>query len=355
MNKRPYFLHLIFFIIYAFQLTANEELGQQILEHFCPSSFNQLPISNWFEPTLNDYQMIENYLRQRQSRIANAMESGFFLLPNQLDGWISYRIGRTKITNGTDPKLIKVDFGNDPNNREICIICYVSQEFGGRFYENGLKTMIQALTKLKFKGHLIYRIGGWPSLSNGRLRYADVPYAFKPFMFEEVKDMGYKHILWLDSCCIPIKNLSPIFEKIKEHGYCFYFEGKELFSTLQNWDFIRRSLDVPKRTRYKNVITQIVGISTVHPQGISLLEDWIVAACKKLPFLSGSGDQLCFSFLINQRNHENNALPESVKCENNSLTFEFPKNADKAFFYHNYQLIDSMNSPGEYFFLKINE
>ncbi|MDB6080933.1 MAG: hypothetical protein JWO53_205 [Chlamydiia bacterium] len=346
-------LLLLWVIFLVPQLIASQTLELQILEYFCPQRFGDLPISNWNDPTLVDFNIIENYLRERQERIGSNLKAHQYILPSQLDGWISYRIGRTKLIDDTTPKLVKVNFGNNPDERECCIISYAGCSHGGRNYENALIVMVKALEKLQFKGHLIYRVGGWPSISKGRLRYADVPYAFKPFMFEEAKDMGYKHILWLDSCCIPIKDLSHIFSQLKRKGYCYYHEGLETHKSLESWDYIRKSLDAPKQEKYINVITQIVGISCVHPSGVTLLDEWIIAACKKLPFLNPTADQLCFSFLINKYNLMKGQLPKSVKCESASPTFELPKEAKKAYFYHNYNFVDSEKPPSESFFINL--
>lgn len=323
--------------------------GQKIREHFCPDDFDSLPLSSWTEPTVEDFQIIENYLRNRQRRIAGNLADQQYVISSFVDGWTAYRVGKTIITDGTEPKLVKIDFGNDPNQRERCIICYISCGHGGRNYENGLAVMIKALEKVNFKGHLIYRVCGWPSLSKGRLHYADVPYAFKPFMFEEVKDMGYRNILWLDSCFIPIKELSAIFSCLEKNGYCYYNEGTDTQDNLEPWDYIRQALNAPQQSEYLNVITQIVGISCTHPTGLALLEEWTRAACAKLPFLNHSADQLCFSYLINKNKLHTGRLPASIKCGNHSPVFELPEGAKNAFFYHNYRFIDSDELSGEQF------
>lgn len=332
------------------QLRAESISGEQILDYFCPKEFNNLPLSSWDTPTRDDFQLIETYLRNRQERIRENLSADYYILPNQLDGYVSYRLGRTKIIDHEEPKLIKVYFGNNPDDRECCIISYAGCQHGGRNYENGLKIIIKALEKLKFKGHLIYRLGGWPSLSKGRLRYADVPYAFKPFMFEEVKQMGYKHILWLDSCCVPINDLSPIFSCLEKNGYCYYQDGIESSERLENWSFVREHLNAPQQQKYINVITQIVGISSTHQTGQTLLNEWIDAACHKLPFLNPTGDQMCLLFLINKHQLKSGMLPATIKCENASLTFELPKNAGGSFFYHNYKFVDAKDLPSEEFF-----
>src|SRR4051812_7125415 len=86
-----------------FQLTASDTVGQQILDRFCPRDFEDLAISDWNQPTLDDFQLIEGYLRNRQRRIGEALNAKDFVHSYELDGWISYRIGRTKIVDGTEP------------------------------------------------------------------------------------------------------------------------------------------------------------------------------------------------------------------------------------------------------------
>jgi len=344
---------LLCFVAFAFSIAAEVSIGQRLVDYFCPDEFSDLHISDWNNPSLDDYLEIEHYLRERQERVKNNLFAEKFILPNKLDGLISYRIGRTKITDGTEPRFVKIDFGDNPDQREYCIISYAGCDFGDRNYENGLITIARALERVGFKGHLLYRVGGWPSLQKGRLRFADVPYAFKPFMFEEVRDMGYKHILWLDACCIPIRNLTPIFKHIEKHGYCYFSEGEMPHHFIETWDFVRDALNMPKRDVYSNVITQIVGVSSNHPTGSSLLNQWIDAACSKLPFLSPTGDQFCFSLLIDKNNLKEGRLPNSIRLNTSVTDFSFIHSKYKAFFLHDYIVVDTKFQPSEAFFNKL--
>lgn len=48
--------------------------------------------------------------------------------------------------------------------------------------------------------------------------HSNIPYAFKPYAIKKVKDMGYDIVLWADSPVYPIKNMTPILNKLKTKG-----------------------------------------------------------------------------------------------------------------------------------------
>lgn len=343
------------FFFFAPPIYGNTPLNKKILEHFCPRDFDLLHISDWKNPSLEDFSRIEDYLIDRRLRIILEKKEKN-MLSSTCYGEISYRIGRTCLYNGEQPKFVKVDFGNDPNQKELCIISYAGYPHPRakeRDYEQGIKTIIKALERLRFKGHFIYRIGGWPAPSEGRLRYADVPYAFKPFLFEEVKNLGYKHILWLDSACVPVKKLDAIFTQIKQQGVCYHYEGNLLNNTLRNWDFIRVASKCPKKGRYLNAITQVVGLSMVHPVGMALLNDWIQAACERLPFLSPTADQLCFAFLVSKHNAQRGKLRWGTICSSHSKTHRIPVHGKGSAIIHNYFFLDPRYKASEPFFAQI--
>src|SRR3990170_6482924 len=104
----------------------------------------------------------------------------------------------------------------DKDDRENCLICYSSFN---KNYPRGLKRLVEFIRKSDFKGHIIYRLGGWPDISGGSLTLAHVPYAFKVSFFKEVKSLGFKRAFWLDTAILPVVSLNLLFNMIKENGY----------------------------------------------------------------------------------------------------------------------------------------
>ncbi len=201
--------------------------------------------------------------------------------------------------------------------------------------------MIHKLKRSNFDGHFLYRIGGWPNLAKGRLKFADVPYAFKPFFCEEARDLGYKKILWLDACTFPAKSLDPIFEFLGRKGCCFFAQMWEFsLELMQERGYVMRSLGFNPRRAYRDISSRVVGLNMDHPNGVKLLNGWIQAAEKKVPFLEPSGDQLSFATLVNEYRLLDCELPRNYWQEAGGNAIRFPAPEAPALFYHHYNLLD---------------
>jgi len=299
---------LILVLVYpSFTCTGPVLSEERIRDHFCPPDMANLPISDWKNPTMDDYFIIQQHLNKRRSMLFELPDDQKCFEPN-LEGWIRYRLGRLQLvdTYENPPQFEVVYINNNPAKKDKCIICYAGySNNSGRDYVQGLNYLIKSLKKFGFDGHLIYRIGGWPSLQRDRLKLADVPYAFKPLFFEEVRDLGYKKILWLDSAAMPVKSLNPLFKFMEKHGCCFFAQWPMPQESLDQLEYVARSLNITKRSGFKAVLTQIVGFDLDNPKAAHLLDRWIKAAEKKVPFLEPSADQFSFALLA----HELDMLP----------------------------------------------
>lgn len=56
-------------------------------------------------------------------------------------------------------------------------------------------------------------------------RHQESMYGFKPMAFQKAYELGFTTVLWLDASMYVIKDLTPIFEHIEEHGYLFQDSG----------------------------------------------------------------------------------------------------------------------------------
>lgn len=52
--------------------------------------------------------------------------------------------------------------------------------------------------------------------------HEDVPYAFKPYAIDKVRQIGYDIVLWMDSPVYATKDLTGIFKHIEANGYLFF-------------------------------------------------------------------------------------------------------------------------------------
>lgn len=103
------------------------------------------------------------------------------------------------------------------NFTECAIICFANSS-----YSKGAQRLRQSVKEHDFKGEMFIFTDETQVPCPSHLNN---PYAFKTFIFERVKNLGYKKILWLDSSVYLIKNIDHIFEIIDKDGYLMQEAG----------------------------------------------------------------------------------------------------------------------------------
>lgn len=317
---------------------------------FFSQELSSLTIADWLNPTASDYYLIDQFLKKKvKALVETPLKDRPFpndLLNIDFYGWITYRMNRGCLAKDpiTEPSFQIEYLNNDPTNKEKCVICYASFPNGSpvRDYPEAIQHLRASLKKFHFDGHFIYRIGGWPNVKKGRLKFADVPFGFKPFFFEEVRDLGYKSILWLDACCIPVKSLDPLFDHIKEKGVCFYsYDSRLKWSEFnQGYSYLMPYLNLSSAGYYEDISSQIVGLHIPNPQANQLLNAWIQAAEKKIPFLMS--DEPPFKFLVSRLGLNHCKMPSDYYVETpcNTGNFAYWEANPNAIIYHQYDFLD---------------
>jgi glycosyltransferase involved in cell wall biosynthesis len=170
-----------------------------------PSVYSE--VEDIFHPTLHDYRMIQRYLsHEKRENIERLGDMAGVVKSLKIIGDGPEELPRTGI----------VPVNCDASDKENCIVIYATFNRG---YPKGLKRLLQHIITSDFKGHVIYRLGGWPDAEGGSLQLAHVPYAFKACFFKEAQRLGYKRVLWLDTSVVPLVSLNDIFTMIQEKGY----------------------------------------------------------------------------------------------------------------------------------------
>ncbi len=343
--------HLPFFLLGALPLFSHTgEVEEKIRSHFYGPGLESLAVSDWTFPSREDYLLVQSQITKNyQHTLFSPIDSRPFAtypLNTELYCWISYRMGKIRLLSDDIPEPVSetIYFNGQPENKDKCIICYVSSHLvgSGSDFPRGLRYLIESLKTFGFDGHLLYRMGGWPSIKRERLKHADVPYAFKPFLFEEARDLGYKKILWLDAASIPVKSLAPIFAFLEERGCCFfaspYQKDVQLREVLDR-RYILDSLHVSRLWGIKNLLTQVVGINMENPRASLLLDRWIEGAIAKVPFLDSSADQFAFSVLAADLGLLEGILPTGYYIEGTRGDFTLPKRSPEAIIFHQYDFL----------------
>ena len=197
-------------------------------------------------------------------------------------------------------ELVKI---NNGSNR--CVVC--SASFTGK-YPNYIKTIIQGLTETGFNGYFLYYIGGWPNPTGREIRYVAVPYCFKIFAMVEAHQLGFNHVLWIDSACYPLKNIEPLFDIIEKDGallnwyppssdkWRFLFpETRELLFNLTGVNVVR--------AKYINSI--VMGIKMDSPEAKRFVQKYYELVELGTPFLSCFPEEFVFTAIINDGNYPN--------------------------------------------------
>lgn len=318
---------------------------EQIRQHFFGQGLEQLPISDWQNPSRQDLELIEGFVKNRNDRVVATPEHERLGLENY--GWFTYRMGRLRMSHPErEPELV-VDFlGNDPQKKDKCVICfagYMHDKATDRDYTRGIERIRQGLKEAFFDGHFIYRVGAWPSLGRERLKWADVPYAFKPFMFEEAYDMGYSKIVWIDTACAPVRCINPLFDFLQDHGCCYFNEAPDLMATPEQYRqrgylSLMASMNLQVQQFMPSLTTQVVGINIQNDKGHHLLHRWVDAAKAKTPFLES--DQPPFALLVADIGLRDCALPQRYFVEMSNGDTTSHRQNPSVLIVHNYSLLN---------------
>ncbi|GEM_PF-1212387 len=97
--------------------------------------------------------------------------------------------------------------------------CVISLGVGKKAFTDSLRRLEESLRRTRFEGDFLC----WSDeLPEGSPAHFDVPFGFKPHCFFAARDLGYEEILWMDSVCIALRSLDPVFHLIQKNGYAMF-------------------------------------------------------------------------------------------------------------------------------------
>ena len=264
-------------ILFCFSLRSEE-----------PAVYRQL--SNLYDPTIEDYQRVQEYLSHGQRPLLQRLKD------------VEPSMRAFKLIGNTPeemPQVGKLALRCSEEERENCIILYSSFN---QNYPNGLKRLVQAISKSDFRGHVYYRFGGWPNTAAGDLVLAHVPFAFKICFFREVQALGYKRALWLDTSILPVPTMSlnRIFSMIEQQGH-FIQKNTHEIGPFMNEEAARAfGLDLQQAADIPSIPAAILGFDFTHPVMLQVLDKLYKAAHDPIAFYSARSDQNALSIILHQ-------------------------------------------------------
>lgn len=272
-------LHIVFFshLLLASALNADD--------HYAPIPvYSQ--IKDILHPTDDDYRLIQDYLSNGERSIIKRLND---YEPNARNFKI---IGEGQ---GQLPQFGSVAVNSNDTDRENCVIVYSSFN---KNYPRGLKRLVKLLAASDFKGHVLWRLGGWPNAEGGSLPLAHVPYAFKVSFFKEAQRLGYKRAFWLDTSIVPHVSMNTIFDMIQEKGYFIMGNSHMIGPYMHGTAADAFGLTLEQTHSIPSCSAGITGIDFTNPMGLQILDAWHQAAHNAVAFFSPRSDQNALSMVL---------------------------------------------------------
>jgi hypothetical protein len=184
------------------------------------------------------------------------------------------------------PVLKKLFLGGAaPSDLSRCIVFYVSYNESlhpfdkDSVYSEKMLKVIQELETEGYKGHVLFRIGGYPLIEQGGIRLAHVPYSFKVLSLIEASILGYENVLWLDSTIHPTNDLDSVFTTLSEDGVFLLGTSVTMnldydYGLLSDIALTYSSLNKEDLFHIEQISAAIIGISFKNSRGHDLIQEW---------------------------------------------------------------------------------
>ncbi len=246
-------------------------------------------------PTLEEYQLIENYLSagkrtylddlRKSDQIKTHHERLNLILKFKLLG-----------PNQTMPFYKKFDFNITELTERRCIVLFSS---ANGIYPTKLKKLLKEIEDCGFSGHVLVRIGGFPNTEFGGMKICHVPYSFKVAFLQEAKRLGFKEILWIDLAIHPLNDFETVFSEIQSKGYFFTNVGTLWDNSPTHLPNAAKVLNInpDQYSQIPHISSSMIGLNMENMQAIELLETWYRETEKVYPYITWWPEELSLSVI----------------------------------------------------------
>ncbi|WP_068471355.1 hypothetical protein [Candidatus Protochlamydia phocaeensis] len=279
MKTQAIRLAFCFLLLFSSFLAAEDALS--------PSDIYE-EIADIYHPTLDDYRLIQNYLTNGYRPITARLRD---YEPNARNFKI---IGETE---DELPSSGLIAVNSEESERENCLVAYSSFN---KNYPRGLARLVNFVAKSDFKGHILYRLGGWPNVEGGSLVLAHVPYAFKVSFLKEAQRLGYKRAFWLDTAVLPYVSLNTIFKMIEEKGYFVLGNSHMIGPYMDPQAAAALGVTMEEANHIPSCSAGIFGVDFTSEIGAKIVDLWYNAALDPNAFFSPRSDQNALSVILYQ-------------------------------------------------------
>jgi HNH endonuclease len=168
--------------------------------------------------------------------------------------------------------------------------CVVSLATADKSYPEYLDRLERSLEHVGFAGEFMcWRPGSFPVDSPAHM---EVPFAFKPYCLSEAREHGGKLLLWVDSSCVAVRPLEPIFDQIERDGYILFRNDSHRVGEWASDEALGAlGLSRDEAMEMPEVNAAVIGLNMSSPVSNLFLERWRRTAQEGLAF-RGVSDQL---------------------------------------------------------------
>lgn len=275
-------------LVYANETVAKDDFDKKKLELIDIDPSVYANISDITNPTISDLRYLQYHLKNDKRPLIKYLKDKEFI-PREL------KIIGDKPNEMPESGHYAVNISED--ERENCIIIYSTFN---QWYPRGVKRLVDSVVKSDFKGHIYWKIGGWPNIEGGDLVLAHVPFAFKVCFFKEVQKLGFKRVLWVDASILPspYHSLNEIFDMIEDDGYFVQGNFHNVGPFCNEEAANAFGLTLAQTDNILSVSAAILGIDFTNPIGSQVIDLWYQAAKHPRAFYSARSDQNALSLVF---------------------------------------------------------
>lgn len=144
--------------------------------------------------------------------------------------------------------------------------------------------------------------------------HSEVPYQFKPAMFQIAIEQGYEQVVWIDSTIRMVKHPQELLDHAKEHGVCVF---DNLGHPLKNWcsDIAQQKQGVTnaEMETMQQIMACVIIFDFTNPKGKEIFERWKQASLDGVSFKNERSNREGF------RDHRHDQAVLSMICAKESI------------------------------------
>lgn len=282
--------------------------------------YDHVTVQDWTAPTLEEFFALQQYLTYGQRPLL------YFVHEFNEEGIPvrDFRVQRARYFTMISaacpiiPKMERECFHCSPDTKDVCIVTYASLQ---GCYQECMELFRHSLRQQRFKGHLLFQIGGWPFIEGGGLKLCDIPYAFKVCAIKEAQRLGYKIVLWLDAALESKTSIMPLIRAIEKHKALFFkdelsFNFPSFKYMLSHDNHVTQALHTSWQEveSYTHLSAAMIGLDLTNQDVMKLLDEWYQVTAEGMACFSSVPEQLPLSILVH-RHHMTQGIMSRQKLD----------------------------------------